>query len=118
MPERDPRLAEVVGGHLDVDLVTDADADEVFAHFAGDVGEDFMAVGEGDAEHGAGQHLGHNSGNLYGLFFGQAIYNTQTVMGANNAVFAGRNQAGFGGFIQQQKGRASRGCKYRCVWLS
>jgi hypothetical protein len=74
--ERNPRFAEVVGGHLDIHPVADADADEVFAHLAGDVGEDFVAVGESDTEHGAGQHLVHNSSNLYGLFFGQAIYNT------------------------------------------
>jgi hypothetical protein len=40
-----------------IDLVADADADEMFAHFAGDVGEHFMAVGQSHPEHRAGQHL-------------------------------------------------------------
>ena len=69
MPECNARLAEVVGRHLDVDLVSDIDADEVFAHFAGDVSEDFVAVGEGDAKHRARQHLGHRTSQLNWFFF-------------------------------------------------
>jgi hypothetical protein len=60
--EGDARLAEVVGGHFDVDPIADADADEVFAHLAGDVSQDFVTVGEADAEHGAREHLGHDAG--------------------------------------------------------
>ena len=65
----DAGFAEVVGGHLDFDLVAHADADEVFAHLAGNMGEDFMAVGKGHAKHGARQHLGHGSGQFDGFFF-------------------------------------------------
>ena len=74
MPERDARLAEVVGRHLDIDPVADADADEVLAHFAGDMGEDFVAVGQSHPEHGAGKHLRDRSGNFDWFFFSQAIF--------------------------------------------
>ena len=50
MAKCDKRLRQVVGGHFDVYFITNADADEIFAHLAGDVGEDFMAVGQGHAE--------------------------------------------------------------------
>jgi len=56
--EGDAGLAEVVGGHLDVDLVADTDADEVLAHLAGDMGQDLMAVGQGYAKHRPRQDLG------------------------------------------------------------
>ena len=70
MPVGDACLVQVVGRHFDVDLVADADADEVLAHFAGDMGQDFMAIGQGDPEHGTGQHLGDVAGQFNGLFFG------------------------------------------------
>ena len=57
MPVDDAGLVQVVGGHFDVDLVADADADEILPHFAGDVGQDFMTIRQRDPEHGAGQHL-------------------------------------------------------------
>jgi len=72
MPERDPRLAQIVRGHLDIDLVADADADEVFAHFAGNMGEDFMAVWQSDAKHCPGQHLADRPLQFNWLFFGHA----------------------------------------------
>ena len=59
MAKSDAGLAEVVRGHLDIDLVADADADEVLAHFAGDVGEDLMAIGQSDPEHRTRQDLGN-----------------------------------------------------------
>ena len=52
VPKGDARLAEVVGRHFDVDLVADADADEVLPHLAGDMGENLVAVGQSDPEHG------------------------------------------------------------------
>ena len=58
MAEGDAGFAEVVGGHFDVDFVADADADEIFSHFAGDVGEDFVAIGQSYTEHRPGQDLG------------------------------------------------------------
>ena len=62
MPEGYPGFGEIVGGHLNVDLVADADADEVFAHFAGDMGENFVAIGEGHSKHGARQDLRNRAG--------------------------------------------------------
>lgn len=57
MPEGNPRFAEVVRGHLDVDLVADAEADKVFAHFAGDMCQDFVAIGQGHPKHCAREDL-------------------------------------------------------------
>lgn len=73
MSEGDAGFAEVVGGHLDIDLVADADADEVLAHFAGDVGENLVAVGQRDTKHGARQDLGHRPRDFDWFFFGQAL---------------------------------------------
>ena len=39
MPVDDARLVEVVRRHFNVHLVADRDADEILAHFAGDVRE-------------------------------------------------------------------------------
>lgn len=100
--EGDARLAEVVGGHLDVDAVADADADEVFAHLAGDVGENFVAVGEGHAEHGAGEDLGHGSCNFYGFFFSQGI--------PAKTNDYGRGQCGF--CVQKSSSFASVPCSF------
>src|SRR5271170_25187 len=72
VPERDPRLAQIVRRHLDVDPVTDADANEVLAHLAGNMRKDFMAVGQSDAKHRAGQHLADRPLQFNWLFFGHA----------------------------------------------
>ena len=69
-PPDDPRLVQVVLRHLDVDLVADGDADEIFTQLAGDVREHLVAVGQLDAEHGAGQHLCDGSREFDVLFFG------------------------------------------------
>ena len=69
MPESDARLAEIVRRHLDVDAVADVDADEIFAHLAGNMGEDFVAVGQGHSKHCARQHLGHRAGQFNWFFF-------------------------------------------------
>ena len=45
LTEGDAGFAKVVGGHFDIYLVANTDADEMFAHFAGDMREDFMTVG-------------------------------------------------------------------------
>ena len=44
MSEGDARFAEIVRRHLHVDLVADADADEILPHLAGDMGKDFVTV--------------------------------------------------------------------------
>lgn len=69
MPKSDSCLAEVIRRHLDIDLVTNADADEVLAHFAGDVREHLVTVGERDAEHGPRKHLGDGAYQLDWFFF-------------------------------------------------
>ena len=61
LPESDPRLAQIVRRHLDVHLVADANADEILSHFAGDVSENFMTVGQSDPKHGARQNLSHRA---------------------------------------------------------
>jgi len=73
MPKGYAGLAEVIGRHLDVHAVADADADEVLAHFAGDMGEDFMAVGQSHPEHGPRQYLGHGANQFNWFFFSQAM---------------------------------------------
>src|SRR5262245_7330819 len=69
MAEGDARFAEVVWGYLDLDAITDADADEVLAHFAGNMREDFVPVRQGNAKHCARQHLGHRALQRDRLFF-------------------------------------------------
>jgi hypothetical protein len=64
----DSRLVQIVLGHFDVYLVADGNADEIFAHFARDVREDFVAVGQFDPEHGAGEHLCDGSRQFDVLF--------------------------------------------------
>jgi len=66
--EGDSGFAQIVRGHFHVYFVTDADAYEILAHFAGDMGENFVTGRQGNAEHGAGQHLGHRAGQFYWLF--------------------------------------------------
>ena len=56
-------------GHLHVDLVTDGDADEVFAHFAGNVGKNLVPIGQGHAEHGPRQYLDDSADQLDVFFF-------------------------------------------------
>jgi hypothetical protein len=64
----DAGFVQVVLGHFDIDLITDGDADKVFAHFAGNVREDFVAVGQFDPKHGARQHLRDGSRQFDVLF--------------------------------------------------
>jgi hypothetical protein len=89
MAEGDAGFAEVVGRHFDVDFVTDTDADEVLAHLAGDVGEDFVTVGQSDAKHGARQHLGNDTGQFNGFFFSQALLNYANGYGTEQCAFSG-----------------------------
>src|SRR5436190_5531808 len=59
MPESDPRFPKVVRGHLNVHFVSDTNADKVFAHFAGDMGEHFVTVRQSHPKHSTGQNLCH-----------------------------------------------------------
>ena len=66
--EDDAGFGEVVGGEFDLYFVPGDDADEVFAHFAGDVGEDVFTVWEVHAEHGAGEDSGDGALYFDGVF--------------------------------------------------
>ena len=52
-PIDDARLVEIVGRHLELHPVPAGQPDETLAHFAGDVGEDFVFVRELHLEHRA-----------------------------------------------------------------
>ena len=51
-----PRLVQIVGGHLHFYAVADRKPDPALAHLATDGGQNEMLVLEFDAEHGAGEH--------------------------------------------------------------
>ena len=72
MAESDPGLPEIVGGHLHVDLVANADADEVFAHFTGDMRQDLMTIRESHTKHCPRQHLRHRASEFNWFFFSHA----------------------------------------------
>ena len=64
LAEDDSAAGEVVGGEFDFDFVAGEDADEMLAHFAGDVTEDLAACAallKAELEHGIGQ-CGGNGG--------------------------------------------------------
>src|SRR3954451_15484752 len=68
VPVDDPTAGKVVGGELDDDPVLREDADVVLPHFAADVRQNAVAVGELDAEHGVRQRLDHAPLDLDGAF--------------------------------------------------
>ena len=49
----DSGFVDVVGRHLKFDAIAGGEADEAFPHFARDMSENGVIVGELDAEHGA-----------------------------------------------------------------
>ena len=53
LAENDSRLGQIVGRKLHRDLVPGNDADEMLAHFAGDMGQDITLAGEIDTKHRA-----------------------------------------------------------------
>lgn len=73
MPEGDSCLIEVVGRHFDTHAIAYADANEVLAHFTGDVGQDFVPIGKRNAKHRARKHLHHRANQLNRFFFCHAI---------------------------------------------
>ena len=50
-PVNDPRLVKIVRRHLELHAVATSQANEAFPHFARDVGENGVVVGELHAEH-------------------------------------------------------------------
>jgi hypothetical protein len=113
MSEGDASLAEIIGRHLDVDAIADADADEILAHFARNMGQHFVPVGQRDTKHGSRQHLCHNARQFDWFFFSQAILQLKVsvvsslvhaqgathFMARDNALTPPQNQATFGGKI-------------------
>ena len=69
MPEGDAAVGEVVRGHFDIDLVAGEDADAVFAHFAGGVRQNFVAVVELYAKHRVGEDFGDDAFEFEEVFF-------------------------------------------------
>src|SRR5262249_31008530 len=69
----DAALGEVVGRHLDQDLVTGEHADAVLAHPTRGVGDDFVLVLELDPEHGVGQQFGDDTRKFEDFFLRHSI---------------------------------------------
>ena len=65
---RDARLVQVVLRHLDVDLVTDGDPDEILPHLPGNMRQHLVTVGQFDTEHRSREHLGDRSRKFDVLF--------------------------------------------------
>ena len=70
LSKNDARLGQIVGRKLHLHFVARDDADEMFAHFAGDVREDRPLTGQLHAKHRARQHLRHRSFRHDLLFLG------------------------------------------------
>ena len=64
-----PRLVQIEEGHFHIDLVADRDANEIFSHFAGDMGENVVSIGQCHTEHCTGKYLRHFSHQFNWLFF-------------------------------------------------
>ena len=59
--ENNPRLGQVIGRQFHRNLISGHDANEMLAHFAGDVSQDVALTGQIDAKHRAWQHLRYRS---------------------------------------------------------
>jgi hypothetical protein len=64
----DTTFGEIVGSHLDQDLVSGKDADAVLAHASGGMGDDLMFVFELDPERGVRKQLRHDPGKFQKFF--------------------------------------------------
>ena len=74
----DAALGQIVGRHLDLDLIAGQDADVVLAHTARDVRGHDMTVLELHAEHGVRQGVEHRTVHFYLIVFchiGSAVKN-------------------------------------------
>jgi len=79
MPVNNPRLVQIIRGHFHVYLVAHGDANEIFSHFSGNMGEDFMPVGQRHPEHRARQYLRHIPGQFNWLFFRHSVIEPFTI---------------------------------------
>lgn len=62
LPESNTRLAQIVRRHFNIHFVSDTDPDKILAHFARNMGQYFVAVGQRHAKHCPRQYLGHGPG--------------------------------------------------------
>src|SRR5438132_13545374 len=69
--EVDPTLAQIVGGHFDRDPVAGEDADAVFLHSTGRIGQRLVPIVELDAKSRVGEQLLHGAVELDQIFFSQ-----------------------------------------------
>ena len=61
VPEDDPAFGQVVGRHLHLNFVSGGDPDEVLAHFAADMSQNFVSVLKFHTIHGRGEYLVYGS---------------------------------------------------------
>jgi len=97
-------LAQIIGGHLDVDLIPHADTDKMFAHLARNMRQDLMSVGQCHAKHGSWQNLSYRPDQFNWLFrchFELSNFSPSSVLRimpgerAKNLPQAGRKSSGF-----------------------
>ena len=70
VPIGDPATSEVVGRQLNLDAIAGQNSDVVHPHFPRDMGQNFVAVFEFDAEHCVRQRLGDRSFQNDRVFLG------------------------------------------------
>jgi hypothetical protein len=69
MTERNPTLAQIVRRHFHGNPVTGRDLNEMFAHFARNMGQNLMATGQFDTIHRGRQDLDDRAIYLNQIFF-------------------------------------------------
>lgn len=75
LAEDDSPFGQVVGGEFDLDTVAGEDADEMFAHFAGDDPQDFaVGIVQAQLEHRVGQGGGDGRLDFNRLLFGHGRF--------------------------------------------
>lgn len=70
VPIGDPTTSQVVGRQLNLDAIAGENTDVVHPHLSGNMGQNFVAVFEFDAEHGVRQRLDDRSFKNDRVFFG------------------------------------------------
>jgi hypothetical protein len=77
LAKNDARLGQIVGRELDFDLIAGNDANEMLAHFPGDVGEHIALPGKIDPKHRAREHLRDDSFGDDLFFFWHRVKHTR-----------------------------------------
>lgn len=76
--EGDASLAHIVGGYFDAYLITYDKTNEALAHFARNVGEEFVPIGNLDAEHGTSENGGDDAFHFDFAFTIVALFDAGT----------------------------------------